>query len=191
MAEFEDIVDKKNRVNYKDLCSLVGECLLSRFTSQVLFPLLVGKELYDGELSQDDHFDGTMTMKFNVAGLREQSPEPGSSSISRAIYTIRKNTNASQKKSDIITIGRSQHNDIVIPDFVISKSHAQIITQHSRYYIADSNSTNGTTIDGEDVPPGNWQELKFGSLVGFGRYCFIFSKPEDLYRAIRHEKLGL
>ena len=49
------------------------------------------------------------------------------------------------------TIGRSNDNDVVIPDRWISRHHARIALQGSRYVIDDQGSKNGVFVNGKRV----------------------------------------
>lgn len=48
----------------------------------------------------------------------------------------------------IIKIGRSSHNDIIIDDMQVSKTHCQIIEDNGFFRLIDTNSTNGTYVNG-------------------------------------------
>ncbi len=50
-----------------------------------------------------------------------------------------------------ITIGRRPHNDVVIDDIAVSANHAVIVTIHEESVLEDSNSTNGTRVNGQPV----------------------------------------
>ncbi|OGQ59985.1 MAG: hypothetical protein A3J24_11425 [Deltaproteobacteria bacterium RIFCSPLOWO2_02_FULL_53_8] len=50
-----------------------------------------------------------------------------------------------------ITIGRRPHNDVVIDDIAISAVHAVIVTTGGESVLEDSNSTNGTQVNGQPV----------------------------------------
>jgi type VI secretion system protein ImpI len=75
------------------------------------------------------------------------------------------------------TIGRSPHNDLVLPDTdrrIVSSVHARIDFRDGAFYLNDP-STNGTYIDGIDgsphrVGPGAWIELKNGHELTIGDY---------------------
>lgn len=53
-----------------------------------------------------------------------------------------------------ITVGRMKGNDIVLPKGNVSKKHATISLRDSAFFIQDHNSTNGTYINGAQVPRG-------------------------------------
>jgi pSer/pThr/pTyr-binding forkhead associated (FHA) protein len=50
--------------------------------------------------------------------------------------------------SDRYTIGRTEDNDICVPDGTISTLHAEIIKDGDGFLARDNNSTNGTRING-------------------------------------------
>lgn len=51
------------------------------------------------------------------------------------------------------TIGRKEYNDIVLedPEQFISRQHVYIISRQGRYFIADTNSCNGTRLQGKEI----------------------------------------
>jgi predicted component of type VI protein secretion system len=49
-------------------------------------------------------------------------------------------------KPDII-MGRSRHNDLIIPDLRISRMHAKLSRVNDRYLLVDLNSTGGTFVN--------------------------------------------
>src|SRR5690349_19961572 len=73
-----------------------------------------------------------------------------------------------------ILIGRSKTNDIVLSDDLsVSRKHARIVHENSRYYIEDLNSSNGTAINGKEIKGRT--VLEPDDLVLLGRRVFIFS----------------
>jgi phosphoserine phosphatase RsbU/P len=49
---------------------------------------------------------------------------------------------------DVISIGRSKRNDLVLADQWLSRHHAEIRRESSRYFICDLDSRNGTYVNG-------------------------------------------
>ncbi len=56
-----------------------------------------------------------------------------------------------QLEQDLITIGRSKENTIVIPNKKVSRKHARIERVGATYQVTDLESGNGTRINGEKV----------------------------------------
>jgi pSer/pThr/pTyr-binding forkhead associated (FHA) protein len=80
----------------------------------------------------------------------------------------------------MFSIGRIDGNDLIMPDYVISKKHAIIEIKRSGYFLKDGGSTNGTTLKGvrlqnKPVP------LHDRDVISFARYEFTFLFPGSLY----------
>jgi predicted component of type VI protein secretion system len=54
-------------------------------------------------------------------------------------------------KADLISVGRTEQNEICIPDKSVSKRHAMLVRDGNEYQLHDFNATNGTFVDGERV----------------------------------------
>jgi hypothetical protein len=73
---------------------------------------------------------------------------------------------------DVLSIGRSQQNDIIIPEAIVSAEHANITYYKERYWLTDLHSTNKTYLNGKAV-----QEevvLNNGDLIRIGSVTFKF-----------------
>ncbi len=67
----------------------------------------------------------------------------------------------------IIKIGRSSHNDIVINDPTVSKTHCQIIQDdYGVYTLIDTGSSNGTFVNG--IRRNGEIKLNYGDIVKLG-----------------------
>ena len=63
------------------------------------------------------------------------------------------------------------------PQLSVSRRHARILCEHSRYFLVEEHGVaNGTYIKGERLPPGDARELKPGDRVGFGMVVLFFEK---------------
>ncbi|NOZ01474.1 MAG: FHA domain-containing protein [Deltaproteobacteria bacterium] len=66
---------------------------------------------------------------------------------------------------DVVTIGSSDENDLVINDSRVSRAHCRIVREHSGYMVADLGSTNGTMVNRVRVREA-W--LKSGTTLKLG-----------------------
>jgi len=73
----------------------------------------------------------------------------------------------------LIAIGRSENNDIILEDEMVSKSHCRIITQGDNYLVEDLGSSNGTIINGQQV---NSHMLSDGDKLYIGQTTLTFKK---------------
>ncbi len=68
-------------------------------------------------------------------------------------------------------IGRDPSADVLLNDGTVSRRHARILVESNAAYLEDLGSTNGTTLNGQPVPPGQrvplppQAELRLGSVV--------------------------
>ena len=79
----------------------------------------------------------------------------------------------SQFSCDIVMIGRSPSNQIVIDHPTVSAHHAVLLRTGASYSLKDLNSTKGTQINGDFVADA---ELKEGDTIQFGSVTAVFAE---------------
>jgi pSer/pThr/pTyr-binding forkhead associated (FHA) protein len=80
-------------------------------------------------------------------------------------------------RSDVLNLGRTDDNDIVLPNESVSRHHAQIERLgDGRVVVRDNKSKNGVQVNGNTVTEC---ELKNGDMVQMGNFLFRFSLPES------------
>jgi hypothetical protein len=75
------------------------------------------------------------------------------------------------KFASMVTVGRAANNAMRLNVPSVSKFHAYFtfVARESSWYIADANSSNGTFIDGQDLPPSHGKvPLKSAAHLRFG-----------------------
>lgn len=74
---------------------------------------------------------------------------------------------------NMITVGRTANNDIVVADVSVSKFHAFFSQAPRGLELADAGSKNGTWVGGEELAPrGTAHSVKLGDRLRFGRVGF-------------------
>jgi serine/threonine-protein kinase len=70
---------------------------------------------------------------------------------------------------DTTAIGRTQGNDVVLPDPTVSRHHARLMFRNGQWYLEDLNSSNGTYVNNirinRPAPLMEGDELRFGDEV--------------------------
>jgi len=83
--------------------------------------------------------------------------------------------------AEVVTIGSSSRNDVVIDDPTVSRHHARIELRGGELVICDLGSTNGTTVDGvriEGIPLDDrqqWVLTTHGSQVPYEQCHLVAS----------------
>jgi hypothetical protein len=82
------------------------------------------------------------------------------------------------------TVGRARGNDIVLADIEVSKVHASFeIDERGAWTMCDSNSTNGTYLNGALIQPGQKTKIKSSDTIKIGPgLSSVFFGPEDFYQ---------
>ncbi len=74
-----------------------------------------------------------------------------------------------------LTIGRGD-TDVSIKDAKLSSTHCKIAIKGLKIFITDLNSTNGTSINGENLAPQIDKELKIGDRIKIGSEVYTLSE---------------
>jgi hypothetical protein len=96
------------------------------------------------------------------------TPSDGSSPL---VLPIRKVQGAFPS---MITVGRTENNDIPLPDVTVSRFHAFFRQTDGRLELGDAGSRNGTWVAGRRlVPRGPVEPVSLGDMVLFGNLAFM------------------
>ena len=68
-----------------------------------------------------------------------------------------------------LTLGRDHKNSITLEDKLASREHAVIQKIRDDFYIQDLHSTNGTFVNGQRIPAGNYVRLNAADTILIGR----------------------
>lgn len=83
---------------------------------------------------------------------------------------------------EVVSLGRSQANAIVVPDPSVSGTHATLEVQpgQNSVMVTDLGSRNGTFIQGARLAPQVPTEAKSGDFISFGRVPLRYISVEGL-----------
>jgi hypothetical protein len=85
---------------------------------------------------------------------------------------------------DMITIGRTPNNDVVLRDATVSRLHAFFRQRDDRWIVADAGSKNGSRLDGIPLEPRKEKPVASGQLVRIGDLELTFYTAADLFRVL-------
>jgi hypothetical protein len=76
-----------------------------------------------------------------------------------------------------VAVGRTNENDVTIPEYSISKRHCEFDLKGGAMTVADCGSTNGTMLNGTPLERGAPVPLCGGEQITMGRFTFVFETP--------------
>lgn len=145
-----------------------------------------GRPISSVQLNNGDAIEiGNYTLSFNLkavpAGTTAPAVAPAAVSMAAAAAAPRKVAapcliDATGKELNLrpdssTSFGRSQDNDVVLPDKSVSRQHATITFESGGFYLRDLQSQNGTYVDNQRI---NEYLLRNGDRVQFGNVQFTF-----------------
>ncbi len=95
------------------------------------------------------------------------------------VYPLAKKPGASF--ADMITVGRTPNNDVVLRDVTVSRFHAYFRQRGDKWIIADAGSKNGSELEGTPLEARKERDLASGSAVRIGDFELTFYLAGELY----------
>ena len=77
---------------------------------------------------------------------------------------------------EVYNIGRTENNDICIPDGTLSSAHCQLVKDGDTFRVIDQGSTNGTRINGERVMEAH---LKSSDILQVGGIEILYDSEDQ------------
>ncbi|MDX1707568.1 MAG: FHA domain-containing protein, partial [Desulfobacterales bacterium] len=184
VGRLSKLLSASGRVSLASLRKMAREEDASTFVNFVQRPVLVGSAIRTGIISSQSRMSSE---ELNSTQIFEPSKSMGSSisaseSLKHAVYPLVKGEYPATPRGSF-HIGRINGNDMIMPDYAISKRHAIIEIKDGDYYLRDAGSTNGTKINGSRLAKKRVR-LKDKDVIGFARYEFTFLYPKSLYQML-------
>lgn len=183
-GEITKMLSASGRIGLVSLRKIAEENDKEIFMQFLQHPVLAGSAIQAGRISNQESSSGDEMNRTQIFEPSNTNPgaSPASEALRHAIYPLVKGE-YSTTSSRTFTIGRIDGNDMIMPDFAISKKHAIINRDDNSYYLKDLGSTNGTLVNGTrlDKKP---VKIHDKDVLGFARYEFTFLFPASLYRML-------
>jgi len=179
-GDISKMLNASGRIALPTLEKLAKVYSKTKFAIFMEQPALVGSSIQSGSLNlkkRASKEEMNRTVIFEIEDGEEASSP--SETLKHAIYPLVKGE-YSTGAVNLFTIGRVDGNDMIMPDYAISKQHAILEIKRDTYSLRDCESTNGTSVNGKRLDKKSVQ-LKDGDVVGFARYEFAFLFPESLF----------
>ncbi|MBF0588337.1 MAG: FHA domain-containing protein [Magnetococcales bacterium] len=170
------LVGNGGRARRQDLLQFATDHSEQVFVELLRKPLLMGLGVQAGEIDALDEHHTKVFQQNEVSG-KKRPDDPLKDTILPLVNLLRGNN----RPKGFFSLGRSNDNDLVLPDYTISGHHAQIHVQSNHYSIVDGGSTNGTFINERRLEPEEKAQLSEEDIIRFGRYHFVMRSPSRLY----------
>jgi pSer/pThr/pTyr-binding forkhead associated (FHA) protein len=92
------------------------------------------------------------------------------------VFVLKKNQRDAWAKT--ILVGRSRTNDVCVTHSSISKLHARVRIGDDGLFLSDAGSSNGTSVNGNQLPAGQEKKLDHKMQVRFGGCSFQVFEPQ-------------
>jgi hypothetical protein len=132
----------------------------------------VGREHLISGYSEDTllaHLDGSMRMA-SVLGSDFE------------VYPLLKKAGA--PFADMITVGRTSNNDVVLKDVTVSRFHAYFRERDGHWIVCDAGSKNGTHLRGSQMTARKEMPVSSGDSVRIGDIVTTFYAAGDLFEVL-------
>lgn len=83
--------------------------------------------------------------------------------------------------SDMITVGRTANNDVVLNDITVSRFHAYFKKRGEDWVVCDAGSKNGTQVNGRRLDARKERKIENGTTVRIGDIETMFHLRDDLF----------
>ncbi len=83
--------------------------------------------------------------------------------------------------ADMITLGRTANNDVVLDDITVSRFHAFLRELDGAWIVCDAGSKNGTRLDGAQLDPRVETAIRPGASLELGDIELAFYPASDLF----------
>jgi hypothetical protein len=144
-------------------------CSREQFVAVYRHPFLYStrRQVKPARPMRTERFETTGLIRLDAA-VREELENP-------LVYPV---TKVQTAFPSMITVGRTQNNDIVIDDVLVSKFHAFFRAAANGLEVGDAGSSNGTKVRGEALEKrGPALAVRSGDLLTFGPLDFLFLSP--------------
>ena len=184
LVDISKMLNASGRIGLQMLQKMAKVYNKVEFERFMQYPVLVGSSIQAGSLAtQNRHAKEELNKTVIFEVDTDETASSPSDSLKHAIYPLVKNE-YSTGPVNIFSIGRVDGNDMIMPDYAISKQHAIIEIKRDNFLLRDGGSTNGTMINGKRVDKKPAQ-LRDKDVVAFARYEFTFFTPESLYDMLK------
>jgi len=167
----------------RDVVTAALRWALEEFVFNNPWPFLIGEPVVQAPRVAMKTLVNAPALRRMDTAVPDAMPNDGAGSTIELIAV------AIRKRHDVfpemITVGRTGNNDVVIPDATISKFHAYFRTTERGLELVDAGSRNGTRVMGRALALKQPADVTVGSRVRFGSIDLIVRDASETWDLIR------
>ncbi|MFH1130227.1 MAG: FHA domain-containing protein [Pseudomonadota bacterium] len=152
---------------------------LGQFKMRNRVPVLIGIGVV-GHLGERNRLERDRTLRSDT---KDTDPLIYTASLAGRVWTIERE--GVKKGSVAVKVGRSAENDIVVPEYSVSRKHCAFRFRIGGIVVVDLGSTNGTRLRDQLLPPNKAFRVRDGDELILGRYKFEFFFNRGFINRIR------
>ncbi|MBF0436436.1 MAG: FHA domain-containing protein [Magnetococcales bacterium] len=179
-ASIQRFLQKSGRLDFQGLDSFAREHDEQEFVRLLRVPVLMGNEVLEGSLAERI---GDATVFHPSQPDCSKRPVLLRPPLMHWLFPFFKQGMVDQEV--FFSLGRSENNDFVIPDYTVAKTQAGIRrTAAHRYLLRSASATNPTLLNGKRCD-GSEVFLHDEDRLTTGRYEWLFLSPSALYARLK------
>lgn len=163
--------------------SMISRVSLEEFEASCPFFFLLGKQALrkprvPRRTDVFESLDSSIQERTEVAQISVENRPP-----EMMVLAVRK---VHPNFPEMITVGRTANNDIVVADVNISRFHAFFQVRPERIEIGDAGSANGTFLNSKPLPArGATMAVKLGDEIQFAHLPFTFLDSKTCWQRVK------
>ena len=126
-------------------------------------------------------WEGDLAEAHWVAKPPEHAPSPENP----VVFLVKKAQGRGNPFGAGVTMGRAEHNDLILPHASVSRFHAYLTPdpgQIARWNVVDAASRNGTLVDGVPLQPNTAAQLGGATRINVGEMALTFLSAQAFLR---------
>ncbi len=147
-------------------------------------PVLVGHGIVGVSLEGGRTAEGTLRISIGSSSEYLRT----AALVERVWFLVKKRENRSVPR---IILGRTADADVAVPELSISVQHCAFEATPFGLRLIDIESTNGTLLNGQPIPPNRSMPLKSGNRLVIGRFEFEYLGHKELLSRLHTYGTGM
>jgi hypothetical protein len=178
-------MDLVNEGTARDVIAAALRSDREEFASDNPWPFLVGEPVLQAPRVAMRTLSNITPALRKMDTLAPDDLPPGHTDVSSVGFFVAPIRKRQPIFAEMISLGRTANNDIVIPDATISKFHAYFRVTDDLIEVVDAGSRNGTKVMGRAIATKTPAEVTIGTRIKFGSVDLTLRDARETWELIR------